>query len=153
MISVEDNKPRVLTKFVLPQNTDHAGVLWHGEYLRWMEEARIQALSEVGVRYADLVKLGFDLPVISLTINYKKSLKIGEKVLLQSWPCDFKGIRWPWITKFYREEKNLLLIAESKVELVLVEKKDKEFRIIRNPPDQIKYAMEKLTKGIVDVRL
>ena len=32
------------SKRVLPQHTDHAGVLWHGAYVAWLEEARVEAL-------------------------------------------------------------------------------------------------------------
>ena len=28
----------VLVRRVLPQHTDHAGVMWHGSYVAWMEE-------------------------------------------------------------------------------------------------------------------
>ena len=31
-----------LTKRVLPQHTDYAGVMWHGAYVQWLEEARVR---------------------------------------------------------------------------------------------------------------
>ena len=34
--------PWVLQRRVLPQHTDHAGVMWHGAYLAWLEEARVE---------------------------------------------------------------------------------------------------------------
>ena len=46
-----DSKALRLIKCVLPQHTDHAGVMWHGVYLNWLEEARIEALSQVGLTY------------------------------------------------------------------------------------------------------
>ena len=36
----------------LPQHTDHAGVMWHGVYVAWLEEARVEALSAAGLSYA-----------------------------------------------------------------------------------------------------
>ena len=38
-----------MKKIVLPQHADHAGVMWHGKYFNWLEESRINALSEVGI--------------------------------------------------------------------------------------------------------
>ena len=38
-----------IKKIVLPQDADHAGVMWHGKYFNWLEESRINALSEVGI--------------------------------------------------------------------------------------------------------
>ena len=31
--------PFRLVKRVLPQHTDHGGVMWHGGYVAWLEEA------------------------------------------------------------------------------------------------------------------
>ena len=45
--------------------------MWHGAYLNWLEEARIEALSEVGCSYQELSAEGYELPVVSLSINYK----------------------------------------------------------------------------------
>ena len=33
-----------IEKIVLPQDADHAGVMWHGNYFKWLEESRINAL-------------------------------------------------------------------------------------------------------------
>ena len=71
-----------LIKTVLPQHTDHAGVMWHGSYLDFLEEGRIDALDKVGISYSELSRKGFEIPVISLQIKYKISFVHGEKILL-----------------------------------------------------------------------
>ena len=38
-----------IEKLVLPQHSDHAGVMWHGTYFDWLEEGRINALSKAGI--------------------------------------------------------------------------------------------------------
>ena len=43
--------PWRLDKRVLPQHTDHGGVMWHGAYVGWLEEARVEALAAVGLPY------------------------------------------------------------------------------------------------------
>ena len=47
-----------LTKTVLPQHSNHAGVMSHGKYFNWLEERRINALSKAGINYIDLSKKG-----------------------------------------------------------------------------------------------
>ena len=47
--------PWRLIKRVLPQHTDHAGVMWHGAYVGWLEEARVEALAAAGLGYAAIV--------------------------------------------------------------------------------------------------
>ena len=62
-----------LTKLVLPQHTDHAGVMWHGSYLDFLEEGRIDALEQVGIKYSELSSIGYEIPVISFEIRIDKS--------------------------------------------------------------------------------
>ena len=57
-----------LLKTVLPQHTDHAGVMWHGSYIDFLEEGRIDALDKVGHPYSDLSSKGFEISVISIGI-------------------------------------------------------------------------------------
>ena len=56
-----------IEKIVLPQDADHAGVMWHGKYFNWLEESRINALSKVGISYFELTKNGLDLPCLLYT--------------------------------------------------------------------------------------
>ena len=51
-------QPWKLRKRVLPQHTDHAGVMWHGAYVAWLEEARVEALARVGLPYEVISKQG-----------------------------------------------------------------------------------------------
>ena len=45
-MSSTNNRWRLI-KTVLPQHTDHAGVMWHGSYLNFLEEGRIDALDKI----------------------------------------------------------------------------------------------------------
>ena len=42
----QHQRPWQIERTVLPQHTDHAGVMWHGSYLAWLEEARVDALRQ-----------------------------------------------------------------------------------------------------------
>jgi len=70
-----------LTKTVLPQHTDHAGVMWHGSYFNFLEEGRIDALNRAGISYSELSKKGIEIPVIS---SDKNSFKQINRITLNS---------------------------------------------------------------------
>lgn len=57
---------------VQPHHTDYAGVVWHGSYIVWMEEARVECLRAIGIDYAHLVALGCELPVVELSVRYHR---------------------------------------------------------------------------------
>ena len=140
-----DSQPWTLSKSVLPQHTDHAGVVWHGTYLNWLEEARVDALSQVGLAYREISNEGFEMPVVSLEINYISPLVHGEKVLLESWALSRQGIRWPWKTKFLRED--LVCVAKAKVFLALVRRENNQLQLVRNAPAHINRALLNLQLG------
>ncbi len=35
-----------------PHHTDYAGIVWHGSYIAWMEEARVECLRSIGIEFA-----------------------------------------------------------------------------------------------------
>ena len=137
--------PWRLHKTVLPQHTDHAGVMWHGAYLLWLEEARIEALEAIGLTYRELSKQGFEMPVVSLEINYLRAIHHGEEILLETRSFERDGARWPWQTNFLGKDHSLLAVAW--VYLVLISQSDKGTRVLRHVPDFISSALLDLQRG------
>ena len=136
------NKKKVwkINKKVLPQHSDHAGVMWHGRYFNWLEEGRIDALYKSGINYFDLTKKGFELPLISSSIKYILPLFTGENILIESLFNIDKSPKIKINSKFINESKKVTTLAE--VNLVLVDKNN--FSIIRKRPDFISKAFLKL---------
>ena len=133
-----------ISKKVLPQHTDHAGVAWHGSYLNWLEEARVDALSKVGKDYGVIIKDGFELPVIELNLKYFFPFFIGEQITINSY-FQIKE-RSPKIkvrSELFNSSMRLCVHAE--VLLVLVKKN--KFKIVRNKPEYISNLFRELSAG------
>ncbi|MBW3041385.1 acyl-CoA thioesterase [Prochlorococcus marinus] len=139
------NKGWKLTKLVLPQHTDHARVMWHGSYINFLEEARIDALNKVGMSYSELSEKGFEIPVVSLNIKYKMSFNHGDKALLISQFKMDNKIRLNCKTFFVKVNGDIA--AEALVGLVVVRKKNDSIKLIRELPDQIKNILLLLEEG------
>ena len=129
-----------IEKLVLPQHSDHAGVMWHGAYFDWLEEGRINALSKAGINYVDLTKNGFELPLIDTSIKYISPLFLGDNITIETIFEISKSPKIKIHSKFINKSKKVLTIAE--VNLVLINKKS--FSIIRKRPDFISKAFLKL---------
>ena len=129
-----------INKLVLPQHSDHAGVMWHGTYFDWLEEGRINALSKAGINYVDLTKNGFELPLIDTSIKYISPLFLGDTITIETIFEISKSPKIKIHSKFINKNKKVLTIAE--VNLVLINKKS--FSIIRKRPDFISKAFLKL---------
>ncbi len=144
-MSSKVNKYWQLSKIVLPQHTDHAGVKWHGSYINFLEEARIDALNKVGISYAKLSQKGFEIPVISININYKMSFFHGEKIVLMSQFKMESKIRLNCKTLFLKS--NGCTGAEASVELVFVKKDNESIKLIRELPVYVKDTLLLLQDG------
>ncbi|ABM72304.1 4-hydroxybenzoyl-CoA thioesterase family active site [Prochlorococcus marinus str. MIT 9515] len=129
-----------INKVVLPQHSDHAGVMWHGTYFNWLEEGRIDALSKAGINYVDLTNYGFEMPLIETSVKYIKPLLLGEKITIETQFNISKSPKIKIYSKFVNESKNVLTKAE--VTLTLINKNN--FSIIRNRPDFISNAFLEL---------
>jgi len=134
-----------LTKTVLPQHTDHAGVMWHGSYLNFLEEGRIDALNKVGMSYSKLSKKGFEIPVVSINIKYKIPLFHGEKFILMSQFKLEKKIRLNCKTLFLKSNGDIG--AEAIIGLVVVRKKNDSLKLLRELPVEIKKILLLLEEG------
>ena len=126
-----------LTKRVLPQHTDYAGVMWHGAYVKWLEEARVEALQAAGLGYAAMTAMGVDMPVVTLHLDYRHPLRHGDEVSVESHCAGQQGVRWPWASRFVCRD---MVVAESMVNLVMV----REGRVLRRVPAQLKEVMDQL---------
>ena len=142
---VSGNKSWKYLKIVLPQHTDHAGVMWHGSYLNFLEEGRIDALDKVGLSYSKLSEKGFEIPVVSLELRYKLPFIHGEKVLLTSQFKLENNIRLICKTLFLKSNGDVG--AEAKIGLVLVRRINGSIKLVRELPVQIKDVLLMLEEG------
>ena len=136
-----------LTRRVLPQHTDHAGVMWHGAYVAWLEEARVEALAAVGMAYSDLSARGLELPVVALAIDYRQALLHGDWVQIRSEALPRRGVKLPWRSLLLDGQGRVA--AEARVELVAVAlgKDGGQRRLLRRLPDDLEAAVLALTRG------
>lgn len=65
--------------------TDQMGVVYHANYVIWLEIGRTQLIQDLGFTYAGLEADGYISPVTNVNINYKSSVKYGETVTVRTW--------------------------------------------------------------------
>jgi acyl-CoA thioester hydrolase len=85
--------PRTLsyrTELVVRFNeADPLGIVWHGHYVRYFEDGREAFGNEYGLSYLDVYKEGYVVPVVKFQCDYKKSLRYGDKMFIDTTytPC------------------------------------------------------------------
>lgn len=58
--------------------TDQMGVVYHGNYIPYFEIGRVEWLRDKGVSYKSLEEGGIALPIVSMTLNYKKPARYDD---------------------------------------------------------------------------
>ena len=116
--------------------TDQMGYVYHGNYAQYLEMGRIEWLRKLGISYKKMEEEGIMLPVLSLTINFKKSAYyddvINVKTQLQKIPS--ARIEFDYILT----NQNGEILTNANVVLVFVNMKTK--KPIRCPA----YILDKL---------
>ena len=135
--------PWVTNKTVMPQHTDHAGVIWHGTYLNWLEESRINALNQSGLKYSELLNNNFELPVISLNVKYIKPIHLNDEIIINSYFISSRSPKLIIQSEFIN--KNKCISTKAIINLVLINKTD--FSIVRKRPEFLEKAFKKLCEG------
>lgn len=73
--------------------TDQMGVVYHANYLVWMELGRTSFIKDLGYSYAKMEEDGIISPVIDIQASYKKSMRYGEKATVKTWVEEYDGFR------------------------------------------------------------
>ena len=93
--------------------TDQMGIVHHSNYIRWMEEARVDFLSQKGWEYKKMEKLGVVSPVTAIEGKYKRSAKFDDTVSVAVFVADFRGVRLCLKYEVRDSEGTLLFIGKS----------------------------------------
>lgn len=120
--------------------TDQMGVVYHGNYAQYFEMGRVEWLRNMGVSYKWMEENGVMLPVVSLTMNYKKPARYDDLITVKTIFKSQSSVKINFDYEIYNENQELLTIANSV--LVFVDMKTGRPML---PPD---YVIEKITELI-----
>jgi len=93
--------------------TDRMGITHHSNYIRWMEEARIDFLSRIGWDYAKLEATGVVSPVINVTCDYKHPTTFADKVSIQVSIKELKGAKLSFAYEMKNENGDTVCLGTS----------------------------------------
>ena len=109
------------------EDTDAGGVVYYANYLKFIERARSDALSEVGLSNLKIKKdYGALIVVKSCNIDFNKSAHLEDILRINSNIISFSKTSFTMNQLIYRNKD---IIAKSKVHLVFVNEKSKPIKI------------------------
>lgn len=94
--------------------TDQMGVVYHANYLVWLELGRTKLIEDLGFKYADMESDGVLSPVIDIEISYKKPVRYGENATIKTWIEEYDGMRVTYGYEVLTEQGEVSVLAKSK---------------------------------------
>ncbi|ACK65219.1 thioesterase superfamily protein [Rippkaea orientalis PCC 8801] len=129
---------------VQPHHTDYSGTVWHGTYLTWLEAARVEYLSSMGIDFAELVRLGCDLPVVELSLRYHRSISLGQEAIVKTQMNEITGVRMNVDCRIESPDTQEFYVS-GKVTLVAIDRE--KGKIMRQLPPSVKEILVKLIQS------
>jgi len=93
--------------------TDQMGVVYHANYLVWLEIGRTQLIKDLGFTYAGMEAQGFLSPVTDISIQYKAALRYGTKAIVKTWVESHGRLRTTYGYEVLHEDGTLAAKATS----------------------------------------
>ncbi|SFU73263.1 acyl-CoA thioester hydrolase [Pustulibacterium marinum] len=120
--------------------TDQMGVVYHGNYAQFLEMGRTELLRSIGVSYKNMEDNGIMLPVITMTINYKKSAYYDELIFIETSLEKLPTVKIDFKYEITNEKREVL--ATANVVLAFVSKDT------RKPIKCPEYILKKLQNSL-----
>ncbi len=101
--------------------TDQMGVVYHGNYALYLEMGRIEWLRKIGVSYKKMEEDGIMLPVVSMTLNYKKSAGYDDVINVKTQLKKIPSVKIEFDYEITNSKGEILTTASTV--LVFIDKK------------------------------
>jgi acyl-CoA thioester hydrolase len=112
--SILQHSTEVTVRF---NEADPLGIVWHGHYLRYFEDGREAFGKKYGISYLDIFHQGFAAPVVSVHCDYKKPLRFGSSVIVETTFINSPAARMRFHYKIFESVTQLIVASGYSVQV------------------------------------
>ncbi len=73
--------------------TDQMGIIHHSNYIKWMEEARLDLMEQMGLNYKQIEEMEIIIPVLSIEVDYRSMVHFDDTVVIETALTQYNGIK------------------------------------------------------------
>ena len=124
-------------------DTDAYSIAWHGNYLKWYEEARCDMCEELGLSLNKIAKEeGIIFPLVNVNLRYKIPAKLYDELVIETSLKEFSKTKMVF-EQIIKEKNSQNICNIAEITAVAV---DNNGKLIKKLP---KYIIEAFEKAIV----
>ena len=105
--------------YVRFSEVDSMNVVWHGNYVKYLEDGREAFGRKYGIGYMDFVREGIIVPLVNIELDYKKTLKYGEKAIVEIKYVDCAAAKLMFEYCIYRSSNNEIIATAKSTQVFL----------------------------------
>lgn len=121
--------------------TDKMGIVHHSNYIRWMEEARIDFLGQIGWAFDKIEESGIVSPVVKVDCKYLKTTTFADLIEISVKVEEFKGLK---LKLKYEMKRDGELVCKGSSEHCFMDTEGKIINVKRGCPDFYKALTENI---------
>jgi len=89
---MHESLPMAELELRVPFNdVDPMGVVWHGNYFRYLEQGRCELLRQIGYDYNQMAASGYFWPVIDTRLKFVAPLRFDQRFVVQSRVSEYEN--------------------------------------------------------------
>ena len=120
-------------------DTDHGGVVYYANYLKWFEIGRTEILRQNNLDYNKFEKKGLIAPVVEVKCNYKAPAKYNDVIIIDTGVTHVGNSSIRFDYKITNKDTEILIAEGYTVNVFVDIKTNKPAKI----PDNLRKVLEK----------
>lgn len=107
---------------------DSLRIVWHGHYVKYLEEAREAFGQKYEMGYLDVEKNGYVTPIVKVDIDYKQPLRYGDSCIAEIEYIDTAAAKLVFNYVLYRKS-DMVIVAKAKTIQVFLDAESMELSL------------------------
>jgi len=96
---------------------DSMKIVWHGNYVKYLEDGREAFSREYDFGYYNAVKYGYTMPVVKLDIDYKQQVRYDDTITIETEYIPTDAAKAIFDYRIYRNSDNKLAIKARTIQV------------------------------------
>jgi acyl-CoA thioester hydrolase len=114
---------------------DSMAIVWHGNYVKYLEEGRESFGKRFGISYLDIYSNNVMAPVVNMDISFKRQVKYGDTIIVETEYVDQQAAKLIFNYKIFRKSNNELIATATTTQVFI----DLDYEMLLYPPE---FALE-----------
>ncbi len=110
---------------------DSMGIVWHGNYVKYIEEGRESFGRRYDISYLDIYANNVMAPVVNMNIDFKKQVQYGDILIIETEFINKVAAKFVFNYKIFRKSDNELVATAQSTQVFI----DMNKEMILYPPD------------------